>query len=58
MTWAEYAEIWGEKAAAWQAGHTVDGDSRAPILAEHARCNASAGAAAGNRKRNPSSGWI
>ena len=44
----------------WQAGHTVDGDPLAPLLAEHSRCNASAGARAGNARRalNASRVWF
>lgn len=35
----------------WQAGHTVDGDSSAPLAAEASTCNLSEGAKAGNVKR-------
>lgn len=41
------------KRAHWQAGHTTDGDSTQPIVPECSPCNASAGAAAGNRRRGP-----
>jgi hypothetical protein len=35
----------------WQAGHTIDGDNRAPLAPEHRLCNATAGAVMRNRKR-------
>jgi hypothetical protein len=55
MTHAQYATRYGTKAAAWQAGHVVDGQTNGQLLAEHARCNSSAGAAHGNRTRHPRS---
>ena len=39
----------------WQAGHLQDGDLSQGLAAEHASCNASAGAAAGNAAREPRS---
>jgi hypothetical protein len=35
----------------WQAGHTVDGDSSAALVAEHRSCNTSAGARLVNGRR-------
>lgn len=35
----------------WQAGHVVDGSVGGALRAEHASCNASAGATLGNRRR-------
>jgi hypothetical protein len=35
----------------WQAGHTVDGDNRAPLIAEWSTCNLSAGGRLGNQRR-------
>jgi hypothetical protein len=55
MTYAEYAARHGAKAARWQAGHTTDSQVNGQLLPEHARCNASAGAAHGNRLREPHS---
>jgi hypothetical protein len=55
LTWAAYAAIHGEAAATWVAGHTVDGDSTAPLAPEHTRCNAKAGQALTMAKREPHS---
>jgi hypothetical protein len=41
----------------WDAGHVVDGDLSAGLVAEHARCNRSAGAIAGNARRGSSFNW-
>lgn len=43
----------------WDAGHTVDGNSAMPLMAEHASCNRAAGATAGHHKKNlnPSRRW-
>lgn len=56
------AEIRKDKPhAKWQAGHVVDGQVNGVLLAECSPCNASHGAAMGNRKRsprpNPSRSW-
>lgn len=40
----------------WDAGHTIDADRYAPLLAEHSSCNRSAGAALGNQRRTTSGG--
>lgn len=55
LTHAEYAAIHGTTAAAWQAGHVVDGQANGQLAPEHARCNHSAGASHGNRLRAPRS---
>jgi hypothetical protein len=39
----------------WQAGHLVDGQAGGALRPEHSTCNASAGAAYGNAKREPRS---
>jgi len=41
---------WGRQGE-WEAGHVVDGSSEHGYQPEHAHCNRSAGAAAGNRRR-------
>lgn len=51
LTLAQYAALHGAQAAAWQAGHLRDSDRSSPLVAEHARCNASAGATLGNQLR-------
>lgn len=51
LTHEEAAQRWGTQAAAWTAGHINDGQVDGPLVAEHARCNYSAGATAGNRRR-------
>lgn len=53
MTLSEAQRRWHEKTVVWHAGHTVDGDSTAPLLPEHSVCNLYAGAALGNLARNP-----
>jgi hypothetical protein len=35
----------------WQAGHTVDGNNLAPLIAEWSTCNQSAGGRLGNQRR-------
>jgi len=50
-TYAEAVAEWGRKAAAWQAGHVVDGHAGSPLAPEHARCNAAAGGRLGNERR-------
>ena len=55
QTYTEYATIHGHRAARWTAGHLDHHDPHAPILPEHARCNASDGATYGNRQRQPQS---
>jgi len=43
----------------WDAGHLIDGNSASPLAAEHSACNRSAGAAMGNRRREPRSRqWV
>lgn len=44
----------------WHAGHSVDGDSSAALLAECSLCNTRAGAFRGNASRvlNPSRRWF
>lgn len=44
----------------WDAGHIRDGDPTSPLAAEHSSCNRSAGATAGNRRRQgltPTRNW-
>lgn len=53
LTRAEALDLWGERRAAWQAGHIVDGNLAAGLAPEHAKWNASAGATAGNAAREP-----
>lgn len=55
LTHAEYAAIHGPRAATWTAGHIIDGQVNGHLAPEHARCNHSAGAAHGNRMREPRS---
>jgi len=55
LTHAEGVARYGEQGARWQAGHVVDGQVDGELRPEHARCNTSAGAAHGNRKREPRS---
>ena len=46
--------------ATWDAGHVRDGDPTSPLMAEASRCNRSAGAIAGNRRRiglRPTRNW-
>jgi hypothetical protein len=38
--------------AYWTAGHTTDGQTNGQLLPEASTCNYSAGATAGNRRRN------
>ncbi len=45
------------KPATWTAGHTVDGDSSAPLAPEASTCNYSAGAKAGNARRGTGYDW-
>ena len=42
-TYAEAVRLWGQKGAAWQAGHVIDSNPRSPLAPEHARCNTAAG---------------
>jgi hypothetical protein len=51
LTHAEALTRWGETGAKWTAGHIVDGQVGGPYAPEHAHCNYSAGAVAGNRAR-------
>lgn len=60
LTRAQGIELWG-KNGEWEAGHIVPGTIARSTLdyqPEHARCNRSAGAAMGNRQREPNSGWL
>lgn len=50
-TYAKAVQLWGVKAAAWQAGHVIDGHRRSALAPEHARCNMVAGAKLGNARR-------
>lgn len=50
LTLAQARRRWGPKTH-WQGGHVIDGQIGGPLRAECSHCNASAGAAAGNRKR-------
>ena len=43
--------------ATWDAGHVIDGDLSAGLVAEHSSCNRSAGARAGNAKRGSGYDW-
>jgi hypothetical protein len=57
LTFDEYAARYGQRAAAWTAGHVNDGEVGGQLLPEHHRCNSSAGATSGNlgRSRNRTS---
>src|SRR5262245_19553682 len=71
-TLAEHPPHKNGRAASWHTGHTVDGStswqvwahvSRVPtpgdwLAPEASTCNTSDGAAYGNRRREPSSGWL
>jgi len=50
-THAQALALWGERAAAWQAGHVVDGHPGSPLAPEHARCNTSAGGKRGVERK-------
>jgi hypothetical protein len=52
LTYAEYAMRHGERAARWTAGHVNDSEIGGLLLPEHHRCNSSAGATYGNRRRS------
>lgn len=51
LTHDEYAAVHGARAARWTAGHLIDGQIDGDLAPEHTRCNSSAGATAGNRRR-------
>ncbi|MEM9521572.1 MAG: hypothetical protein AAGA37_19840 [Actinomycetota bacterium] len=56
LTRTQGIQRYGRRAGQWQAGHRIDGHiatSVADYQPEHAHCNASAGAALGNRQRTP-----
>lgn len=55
LTHLEAVQLYGQRGAAWTAGHLIDGDIGGPLLPEHAHCNYSAGATAGNQRRMPTS---
>lgn len=65
LTRTEGIREYGTRGGTWQAGHRVDGQiarSLADYQPEHAHCNQSAGATAGNRRRKlaaytPSRQW-
>lgn len=50
-TLSQAIALWGPQAAAWQAGHIVDGHPGSPLAAEHARCNTSAGGKRGVERK-------
>jgi hypothetical protein len=50
-TYAEFARIHGKAAAKWESGHVDDGNSTAPLRAEHHLCNRSAGGRVGGLLR-------
>lgn len=50
-TFDQYAQRQGAARAKWTAGHVNDGEIGGLLVPEHAHCNYSAGAIAGNRKR-------
>jgi hypothetical protein len=50
-TYAEGAQLWGPRGAAWQAGHVVDGHHGSVLRAEHARCNTKAGGQLGRARQ-------
>ena len=56
LTMAEAKAAEPGRRITWDAGHTVDGDRYAPLLAEHSSCNRSRGAAVGNQRRTTSGG--
>lgn len=53
LTHAEGVAQYGQARAAWEADHP-QGRSDLPLRPAHKRCNA----ADGNRRREPSSGWL
>ena len=56
-THAEGVARWGDRGAAWQAGHINDGEIGGPLGPEHAHCNASKGARAVNARRRGGYDW-
>lgn len=55
LTLTEHPPHRNGKPARWTAGHIVDGQIGGELRPEASTCNYSAGATAGNRKRNPTS---
>ena len=56
-THAEGVARWGERGAAWQAGHVNDGEVAGVLGPEHAFCNTSTGSLVGHRRRSTGYDW-
>lgn len=55
LTLTEGIARYGQAGGRWEAGHKVDSQVNGALQPEHATCNRSAGAAYGNRLREPRS---